>query len=99
MIIEAAETQLQKLFGLSAEQVQRVLDTATRGEQGKKQGVFCDIYFQAGTSQGLTFDQGVLKNTSSSTTSGAGVTAAAGTSLAHHLFSKIFALGKSLCIA
>ena len=73
MIIEAAETQLQKLFGLSAEQVQRVLDTATRGEQGKKQGVFCDIYFQAGTSQGLTFDQGVLKNTSSSTTSGAGV--------------------------
>ncbi|MFA6211387.1 MAG: metalloprotease TldD [Candidatus Obscuribacterales bacterium] len=73
MIIESAETELQKLFGLSAEQVQRVLDTATRGEQGKKQGVFCDIYFQAGTAQGLTFDQGVLKNTSSSTTSGAGV--------------------------
>ena len=30
------------------------------------------------------------------TTCGAGVTAAAGTSLTHHLFSKIFALGKSL---
>jgi hypothetical protein len=45
MIIEAAETQLQKLFGLTAEQVQRVLDTATV-EQGKKQGVFCDIYFR-----------------------------------------------------
>ncbi len=29
-------------------------------------------------------------------TCGAGVTAAAGTSLAHHLFAKIFTLGKSL---
>ncbi len=29
-------------------------------------------------------------------TYGAGVTAAAGTSLTHHLFAKIFALGKSL---
>ncbi len=32
-------------------------------------------------------------------TRGAGVTAAAGTSLTHHLFSKIFTLEKSLCSA
>ncbi len=71
--VESAETQLQKLFQLTTSQVQRVIDTATGGEQGKSKGVFCDLYFQAGTAQGLTFDQGVLKNTSSSTTCGAGV--------------------------
>ena len=32
-------------------------------------------------------------------TCGAGVTAAAGTRLAHHLFAKIFAIGKSLTIS
>ena len=32
-------------------------------------------------------------------TCGAGVTAAAGTSLTHHLFAKVFTLGKSLCYA
>ncbi len=30
-------------------------------------------------------------------TRGAGVTAAAGTSLSHHLFAKVFTLGKSSC--
>ena len=29
----------------------------------------------------------------------AGVTAAAGTSLTHHLFAKVFTLGKSQCVA
>jgi TldD protein len=71
--LDHAEIELDSLFGISTHQIQRVLDTATRGQAGKNQGVFCDIYFQAGTAQGLTFDQGVLKNTSSSTTSGAGV--------------------------
>lgn len=64
------ELELERLFGLQYSQVGRVLKAATRGDRG---GAFCDIYFQNGTSQTLTFDQGVIKSTSSSTTSGAGV--------------------------
>jgi TldD protein len=65
------EIELLRLFGLQWSQVGRVLNAATRGDKGR--GAFCDIYFQNGTTQALTFDQAVLKNTSSSTTSGAGV--------------------------
>ncbi len=65
------ESELHRLFGLSYEQVQRVLGEATKSSGGKN--AFCDIFFQAGSSQSIALDQGVIKSTSGSTVNGAGV--------------------------
>jgi TldD protein len=39
----------------------------------RDRGAFADIYFQVGTTEGLVFDQGILKNPSRSEVSGAGI--------------------------
>ena len=67
----APETELHRLFGLSFTQVQRIIADATKGTGGRN--AFCDIFFQAGSSQSITLDQGVIKNTSGETVNGAGV--------------------------
>jgi len=70
-IIATPESELNSLFGLSYAQVQKVLGDATKSSGGKN--AFCDIFFQAGSSQSIALDQGVIKNTSGSTVNGAGV--------------------------
>jgi TldD protein len=69
--VESAEKQLSTAFGLTARQLDRVLFTAVKG--GQEQGAFCDVYLQAGTEQGLVWDQGTLKTTSLKVVRGAGV--------------------------
>ena len=69
--IETPETALNRLFGLSYAQVQKVLAFATKSTGGKN--AFCDIFFQAGSAQSIALDQGVIKNTSGNTVNGAGV--------------------------
>lgn len=71
ILMNSPETQLHRLFGLTYDQVQKVLALATRSTGGKT--AFCDIFFQAGSSQSISLDQGVVKNTSGETVNGAGV--------------------------
>lgn len=61
---------LAKTFGLTPTQLEKVLGIAV-GSRDK--GAFSDIYFQVGTTEGLVYDQGILKNPSRSDVSGAGV--------------------------
>lgn len=61
---------LSKTFGLTPAQLDKVLGLAI-GSRDK--GAFSDIYFQVGTTEGLVYDQGILKNPSRSEVSGAGV--------------------------
>ncbi|MBC7999187.1 MAG: metalloprotease TldD [Leptolyngbya sp.] len=61
---------LAKSFGLTSNQLERVLGIAI-GSRDK--GAFADIYFQVGVTEGLVYDQGILKNPSRSDVSGAGV--------------------------
>jgi TldD protein len=70
-IFPKPESELHRLFGLSYAQLQRVLGDATKNSGGKN--AFCDIFFQAGSSQSISLDQGVIKNTAGSTVNGAGV--------------------------
>ncbi|MBU6454428.1 MAG: metalloprotease TldD [Cyanobacteria bacterium REEB67] len=70
-ILATPQSELHRLFGLSYEQVQRVIADATKGTGGRN--AFCDIFFQAGSSQSIALDQGVIKNTSGDTVNGAGV--------------------------
>ncbi len=65
------EKQLHSRFGLTAQQLEKVLATAINGR--REQGAYCDIYFQSGTNQSLVWDQGALKTTSCEVTNGAGV--------------------------
>jgi TldD protein len=62
--------ELHRLFGLTTDQVDSVIASALKGGQ---QGAYCDIYFQAGTEESLSFDQGQLKSTSREVINGAGV--------------------------
>ena len=68
--IETPSQFLSKKFGLTPAQIDKVLGIAV-GSRDK--GAFSDIYFQVGTTEGLVFDQGILKNPSRSDVSGAGV--------------------------
>jgi len=61
---------LAKTFGLTSTQLEKVLGIAI-GSRDK--GAFADIYFQVGTTEGLVYDQGILKNPSRSDVSGAGI--------------------------
>ena len=61
---------LAKTFGLTPAQLDKVLGVAV---VSRDKGAFSDIYFQVGTTEGLVFDQGILKNPSRSDVSGAGV--------------------------
>jgi TldD protein len=63
--------ELFRLFGLTPAQLDRVVAKALEGREGN--GLYCDVYLEAGADQSLTFDQGVLKNTSYATVRGAGV--------------------------
>jgi len=71
IILATPESELYRLFGLSHTQVQTVLGDAIKNTGGKN--ATGDIFFQAGASQGISLDQGVIKSTSQSTTNGAGV--------------------------
>ncbi len=61
---------LAKTFGLTPAQLDKVLGIAVGN---RDRGAFSDIYFQVGTTEGLVFDQGILKNPSRSDVSGAGI--------------------------
>ncbi len=67
----STESQLSSLFGVTADQLDRVIGAAVNGRQN--QGAFCDVYLQGGTDQGLVWDQGILKRTSCSVVKGGGV--------------------------
>src|SRR5215470_5100928 len=69
--VESPERHLSARFGLTASQLDRVLHAAINGR--KDQGAYCDVYLQAGSEQGLVFDQGTLKTTSFKVVNGAGV--------------------------
>ena len=60
---------LHRLFGLSTDQVESVMAQAIHGQPG----AYCDIYFQAGSSESLAYDQQQLKSTSRDIVNGAGV--------------------------
>ncbi|MBS2011201.1 MAG: metalloprotease TldD [Cyanobacteria bacterium SZAS TMP-1] len=70
-IFATPESELHRLFGLSYAQVQSIIGAAVKNTGGKN--AFCDIFFQAGSSQSIALDQGVIKSTSGSTVNGAGV--------------------------
>lgn len=61
---------LAKTFGLTPAQLDKILGIAVGN---RDRGAFSDIYFQVGTTEGLVFDQGILKNPSRSDVSGAGI--------------------------
>src|SRR5579883_2359628 len=63
-----ANSQLSSLFSLSPADLDKVVGTGIAGRKG-----ICDVFLQAGTDQGLVFDQGTLKRTSCSVVNGAGV--------------------------
>ena len=65
------ESELNRLFGLSYAQVQKAIADATKSSGGEN--AFCDIFFQAGASQSISLDQGVIKNTFGEIVNGAGV--------------------------
>src|SRR5215813_13843051 len=69
--VESPERHLSTRFGLTASQLDRVLHAAINGRA--EQGAYCDVYLQAGSEQGLVFDQGTLKSTSFKVVNGAGV--------------------------
>jgi len=70
-IFATPASELFRLFGLSHAQVQTVIGDAIRSTGGKN--ATCDIFFQDGSSQGISLDQGVIKSTSGSTVNGAGI--------------------------
>lgn len=61
--------ELSRLFGLSSEQLDSVLAIACKGNEL----AYCDIYFQAGSHESMSYDQGQLKSTSREIVNGAGV--------------------------
>lgn len=61
--------ELHRLFGLNADQLDSVIAGAIKGANG----AYCDIYFQAGTEESLSYDQSQLKTTSREIVNGAGV--------------------------
>ena len=65
------EQDLHRLAGLSPEQLERVISTAIGKD--KNLGAYCDVYLQIGSSQGLVWDQGVIKSTSNDKVRGGGV--------------------------
>ena len=65
------EKELHAAFGITYEQLQKVIAEAAQGTAGK-QG-FCDIFLQAGSAHAITLDQEVIKNASSAHVNGAGV--------------------------
>jgi TldD protein len=62
------ESLISSMFGVTASQLDKVIGSAVHGRLG-----FCDIYLQAGSSQGLMIDQGVVKRPSLNIVKGAGV--------------------------
>ena len=69
-MLPSTQHLLHKLFGLSPEQLEKVIGTTGAG-RGK--GIFCDVYFEHGADQSVVFDQGVVKSTSLDMVRGAGV--------------------------
>lgn len=69
--VMSAEAALHDRFGLTYGQLQKVIADAVKGTGGKNG--FCDVFLQAGSALGVSLDQGVIKSTSASHTSGAGV--------------------------
>ncbi len=65
------EKELHDAFGITYEQLQKVIAEAAQGTAGK-QG-FCDVFLQAGSAHAITLDQEVIKNASSAHVNGAGV--------------------------
>ncbi len=70
-MLPSTQHLLHRLFGLSPEQVDKVLHIATSGNHGG--AVYSDIYFEHGADQSVMFDQGVVKDTSLNIVRGAGV--------------------------
>jgi TldD protein len=64
-------TQFRNIFGVTPEQLDSIICGAVKDRLNL--GAFCDVYLQAGTSQSLYFDQGLLKRTSLNVVKGAGV--------------------------
>lgn len=72
--IETPESFLDKTYGLSLGQLEKIIATATKG----KSGVYSDVYFQRGINEGLTLDQGTIKSPYRNLVGGAGVRAVVG---------------------
>lgn len=64
----STEKLISSLFGVSSTQLDQVIGSAIHKRFG-----FCDIYLQAGSTQGLMIDQGDVKRPSWSIVKGAGV--------------------------
>jgi TldD protein len=73
---ESAEQALHRRFGLSPQNIERILHRALG--RRRKQGAFGEIYFEDGCTQTLTWDQGVLTSTSNHISRGASVRAVLG---------------------
>jgi TldD protein len=72
----SAEAALQRHFGLSPSHLERSLSAALG--KNRKAGAFGEVYFQAGSSQSLTWDMGRLTSTVTNVVKGASVRAVLG---------------------
>jgi TldD protein len=73
---DTSEKALHRIFGLTPGQVEKVMTAALAGRH--KNGAFGEVYFQSGSSQTLSWDQGRLTTTSSDVVRGASVRAVLG---------------------